>query len=467
MVALCFIKSSSYFTISRINLYGSSFIYIFSLLLLYNSTSFDILFSDFKIFYYSDFFDWPLIIGLDALALLFICLTNLLIFSCFLYNHNNIFIGMRENSIFLFMMQFFLNLFFVSTNIFWFFMFFECVLVPMFFLIGLWGSRIRKIHATYYFYLYTLFGSFFMFFAMLLIYSYAGTGEFDVLKTIKFEQPLSIVIFVLLFFCFAIKVPMLPFHIWLPEAHVEAPTVGSVLLAGVLLKLGVYGIFRILIPVFPEELVMISPFVYLVATISIIYCSFAIMRQIDLKKIIAYSSVIHMNFALVGLFSLTLSGVLGGFYLMINHGIVSSALFFCVGSLYDRYHTRLVTYYGGLNLLMPVFSLFFIIFTLANFGFPGTSSFIGEFLVIFGAFDVSSLLAYITNISMLSSTCYMLWLMNRVLFGPVKLNKTFMAFDLTYKEIFMFLPFIFFVFFFGFYPNIFIEKYEFFIYNLI
>jgi len=184
--------------------------------------------------------------------------------------------------------------------------------------------------------------------------------------------------------------------------------VGSVLLAGVLLKLGVYGIFRILIPVFPEELIIISPFVYLLATISIIYCSFAIMRQIDLKKIIAYSSVIHMNFALIGLFSLTLSGVLGGFYLMINHGIVSSALFFCVGSLYDRYHTRLVTYYGGLNLLMPVYSLFFIIFTLANFGFPGTSSFIGEFLVIFGAFDVSSLLAYLTNISMLSSTCYML-----------------------------------------------------------
>ena len=247
-----------------------------------------------------------------------------------------------------------------------------------------------------------------MFFAMLLVYVYAGTGEFEVLKTIQFDPYVSICIFVLLFFCFAIKVPMLPFHIWLPEAHVEAPTVGSVLLAGVLLKLGVYGIFRILIPVFPHELTVISPFIYLIATISILYCSFSIMRQVDLKKIIAYSSVIHMNFALVGLFSMTVSGVLGGFYLMINHGIVSSALFFCVGSLYERYHTRIVTYYSGLNLMMPVFSLVFIIFTLANFGFPGTSSFIGEFLVILGSFDVSSFLAYLTNISMLSSTCYML-----------------------------------------------------------
>lgn len=247
----------------------------------------------------------------------------------------------------------------------------------------------------------------------------------------------------------------------MPEAHVEAPTVGSVLLAGVLLKLGVYGIFRILIPIFPDEFAIISPFVFLFANISVIYCSFSIMRQIDLKKIIAYSSVIHMNFALVGLFSCDVYGILGGVYLMINHGIVSSALFFCVGCLYDRYHTRIITYYSGLNLMMPIFSLVLFIFTLANFGFPGTSSFIGEFLIILGVFDISSILAYITSFSMLSSTCYMLWLMNRVLYGPVRKNNDFWLFDLTSKEICLFLPYIFFVFFSGVYPNFFLEQYEF------
>ncbi len=458
---LLFIKAANYRFISKVSLYGASGLYIYSLLLLYTIDSYDVSFKNLKFIYFSEFFEWPLIFGYDNLSILFICLTNLLVFSCILYNHNNIVFGLRENCILLFSMQFFLNLFFTSTNLFWFFICFECVLIPMFFLIGLWGSRTRKIHATYYFYFYTLVGSFFMFFAMLLVYSYAGTGDFEVLKTIKFDPTVSLWIFGLLLFCFAVKVPMLPFHIWLPEAHVEAPTVGSVLLAGVLLKLGVYGIFRILIPIFPDEFAIISPFVFLFANISVIYCSFSIMRQIDLKKIIAYSSVIHMNFALVGLFSCDVYGILGGVYLMINHGIVSSALFFCVGCLYDRYHTRIITYYSGLNLMMPIFSLVLFIFTLANFGFPGTSSFIGEFLIILGVFDISSILAYITSFSMLSSTCYMLWLMNRVLYGPVRKNNDFWLFDLTSKEICLFLPYIFFVFFSGVYPNFFLEQYEF------
>jgi NADH-quinone oxidoreductase subunit M len=194
----------------------------------------------------------------------------------------------------------------------------------------------------------------------------------------------------------------------LPEAHVEAPTTGSVLLAGVLLKLGTYGMLRILIPIFPEACRNFSPIIFLIGSIGIVYASFAILRQIDLKKIIAYSSVIHMNFALLGLFAFDFNSFVGSIFLMLNHGIVSSGLFFCVGMLYDRYHSRIILYYGGLNLVMPLFSLIVIILSLANFGFPGTSSFVGEFLVLLGAFDTSIFLLYIVNFTMISSACYML-----------------------------------------------------------
>jgi NADH-quinone oxidoreductase subunit M len=247
-----------------------------------------------------------------------------------------------------------------------------------------------------------------MFIALIVLYSVVGSGEFDVLYTYRFPFFIELFFFMALFFSFAIKVPVLPLHIWLPEAHVEAPTTGSVLLAGVLLKLGTYGILRILIPVFPNACITAAPFVYLIATLGIVYSSFAILRQIDLKKIIAYSSVIHMNYALIGLFSFDFNAVMGSIFLMINHGIVSSGLFFCIGMLYERYHSRLLLYYGGLNLVMPCYSLAFIIFSLANIGFPGTSSFVGEFLVLLGTFDFSFSLAIVLNITVVSSVCYML-----------------------------------------------------------
>ena len=230
----------------------------------------------------------------------------------------------------------------------------------MFFIIGIWGSRQRKIHAVYQFFLYTFFGSVFMLISIIIIYLHIGTTAIYFIKNFYFSENRQLIIWLGLFLGFSIKVPMIPFHIWLPEAHVEAPTTGSILLAGILLKLGTYGFIRFLIPLFPYALKFFTPFVFVICLISIIYGSFSTIRQIDLKKIIAYSSVAHMNFILIGLFSVDPIAISGSIYLMLSHGLVSSGLFICVGILYDRYHTRLLEYYGGLVNYMPLFSSFFL-----------------------------------------------------------------------------------------------------------
>jgi len=304
--------------------------------------------------------------------------------------------------------EFFLINVFSVLDLFFFYIFFESILIPMFIIIGVWGSRQRKIHAAYQFFFYTLFGSIIMLIGIIVIYFNTGTTDIQVLAQTEFSEMRQIFLWLSFFCSFAVKVPMLPVHIWLPEAHVEAPTAGSVILAGVLLKLGTYGIIRFMIPMFPYAMIYFTPLVFTMCVIAIIYSSATTIRQIDLKKIIAYSSVAHMNFALLGLFTNNSMGIEGSLFLLLGHGVVSSGLFLCIGILYDRYHTRNILYYGGLVQTMPIFSIIFLIFSLANIGFPGTVNFIGEFLVLVGTFKLNTTVAFLSATGMVLGAVYVI-----------------------------------------------------------
>ena len=417
-------------------------------------------------------------IGIDAISLLFIILTTLLFPLCFLLNWESVKYRFKDFAILLFLLEFFLINVFSCLDLFFFYIFFESVLIPMFFIIGIWGSRQRKIHAVYQFFLYTFFGSVFMLISIIIIYLHIGTTSIYFIKNFYFSENRQLIIWLGLFLGFSIKVPMIPFHIWLPEAHVEAPTTGSILLAGILLKLGTYGFIRFLIPLFPYALKFFTPFIFVICLISIIYGSFSTIRQIDLKKIIAYSSIVHMNFCIIGLFTNNIEGLFGSFFLMISHGIVSGALFFCIGILYDRYHTRIFYYYGGLVQVMPIFSVIFLIFILSNMGFPGTSGFVGEILILIAIFSVNFKVALLISTSMVFSAIYSLWLYNRVIFGRIKgffFYKNLFFFksrlskfsDITKREFMIALPLLLFNFILGIYPNIIFNMSYFSILNLL
>lgn len=302
-----------------------------------------------------------------------------------------------------------------------FYLLFESVLIPLFILVGIWGSRERKIFASSQLLLYTLFGSLFVLNAIIYFLLNSGSAEISIINSVLLEPGVEFVLWSLFFFGFCIKVPMMPFHLWLPEAHVEAPTAGSVLLAGVVLKLGSYGFVRFLIYLWPFISLYFVPLIFLLATISVIFGSLITLRQIDIKKIIAYSSVVHMNFSLLGLFSFSASGLLGGLIATLSHGFISSGLFLSVGVLYERYHSRLLKYYGGIAQMMPFFSVFFFFLTLGNISFPFTLNFLGEFLIILGLFYKNIILAILNVFSLVLSTIYAFWLMNRLLFGQIKL----------------------------------------------
>jgi len=359
-------------------------------------------------------------VGIDGISLLFLLLTTFILPLCFLATASNKKYTF-ELIICLCFLEFFVILCFVTTNLFFFYIFFESVLIPMFLLIGSWGSRERKMNAAYYLVIYTIFGSFFLLFGILYLYILTGSTDYVVLEKLLLKEEHQMRLWVCFFIPFAVKVPMFPFHIWLPEAHVEAPTVGSVVLASLLLKLGTYGFLRFTLPLFGHANAYYLPVIVLLAILSIVFASFSAIRQRDLKKIIAYSSVAHMNFTVLGLFSYSYQGIDGAMYLMLAHGFVSAALFFCIGFLYDRLQTRDIQQLSGLTQVMPLYSVFLLMFTLANMGFPGSGNFVGE-LLIFVGIAANPFVILIASSSLVFGALYSIWLFNRVAFGTLKLG---------------------------------------------
>jgi NADH-quinone oxidoreductase subunit M len=395
-------------------------------------------------------------IGIDGLSLLFLLLTNFLVFMC-IYVSKYFVRSHYQKFIYAFLiLQFFLMQFFVLLNLFFFYVVFEAILIPMFFIIGVWGSRSRRTFAAYSFFLYTLFGSILMLLAILYLFSISLDLNFGTLISLENYIPDSTktILFFLFFIGFSIKIPMFPFHLWLPEAHVEAPTLGSVILAGILLKLGGYGMLRFLLPIFPQQSLTHHNFVFLICLISVLYSSFIGLCQLDLKKIIAYSSITHMNFSVAGLFSNDILGLQGAIYSMFSHGFISAALFLLVGSLYERYKTRLIAYYGGLILTMPMYSFFLFLFSIANVGIPPFSGFISEVTILMGlVVNTNKFLVFMIFISSIIITINFFWLFNRVCAGPFSIHLK-ISNDLTLHEIVSFSILAIYVIFLGLYPQL-------------
>jgi len=396
-------------------------------------------------------------VGVDGLSLLFVVLTTFLLPSCILAGWTLPEARLKEYLVAFLVLEFCMLGVFVTLDLLVFYLFFEAVLLPMFLIIGLFGSRARKVQAAYQFFLYTLLGSVLLLLGILLLYLQTGTTDLQVLLQTSFSERRQVLLWAAFFASFAVKVPMVPVHIWLPEAHVEAPTAGSVILAGVLLKLGTYGFLRFSIPLLPQATLYFTPLVYTLSVVAILYTSLTTLRQVDLKKIIAYSSVAHMNYVTLGLFSLNLQGVAGSVMLMLSHGLVSPALFLCVGALYERHRTRLVKYYGGCVQAMPLFAFLFLSFTLANLSLPGTSSFVGEFLILVGTWQTHPGMATLAALGMVLGAAYSLWLYNRVVFGPTKPAYLPALCDLHRREVAMLLPFWGAVLWMGLAPQVFLD----------
>jgi len=453
--SLFFIDKTNEKLLKQFSLVWSFLIFQFSIFLLF---SFNPLVGEFQLLACLPWF-WgssiSIFLGVDAISLSLILLTTFLISVCIIlcwssFSHQ----FLKEYLIAFFFLEFTLLGVFCSLDLLLFYILFEAVLLPMYFIIGVFGSRDRRVRASYLLFLYTLISSVLMFIAILFLYSLTGTTDYLTLRSIVFEPFVEKLCWLAFFCSFAVKMPLVPFHIWLPEAHSEAPTAGSVILAGILLKLGGFGFLRYSIGLFPDSSAFFTPLVYTISSFGVIYASITTLQQVDLKKIIAYSSVGHMGLTTIGLFSMNSQGVLGAVFLMISHGIVSSALFLCVGFLYERHHTRVIKYYTGLLHTMPLFSTFFLVFTLGNIGLPSTSSFIGEFLILLGCFPSSTWTALFGASGMVLGAGYSLWLCNRILFGNIKLFYVTTFKDLTRLEFSILSPFVFLTFLLGFYPEV-------------
>lgn len=453
-----FIPEHRFVFIKKLAFYFTNFIFLLSLLFLIffnNEINHFLYILDFPWF---DSLNISYIVGIDGISIFFIILTTFLVPVTILVSWNSITYKIKEFVIMLLLLEFLLiNVFFVLDLLF-FYVFFESILIPMFFIMGVWGARQRRIHATYQFFFFTLLGSVIMLLGIIILLLNSGSTDIQLLSQINLSYNRQIILWLMFFASFAVKIPMFPVHIWLPEAHVEAPTAGSVILAGVLLKLGTYGIIRFIIPIFPNAMLYFVPFIFTFCIIAIIYSSLTTIRQIDLKKIIAYSSVAHMNFALLGFFFNNNQGLEGSLYLMIGHGFISSALFLTIGILYDRYHTRNILYYGGIVQFMPIFSLFFFLFTLGNVGFPSTVNFVGEFLILIGLWKVNVNIAIISAIGIILSIIYAIWLYNRLIFGQFRLNSLKRFSDCSFREFNLLIPFFFLIFLSGIFPNYILQE---------
>jgi NADH-quinone oxidoreductase subunit M len=457
ILILLFIPSWNKLLLKQIALFFSCLIFLISILLWiwFNKSLSQFQFLS-KISWISTS-NFNFVTGIDGISLFFVLLTTLLIFLCLLVSWNSIKFNIKEYLICFLLLEFFLIGVFCVLDLLLFYIFFESVLIPMYLIIGFWGSRERKIRAAYFFFLYTLLGSVLMLLAVLYIYYQVGTTDFETLLTVSLTLKEQKLLWLAFFASFATKIPMVPVHIWLPEAHVEAPTAGSVILAGILLKLGTYGFIRFLFPILPEACFYFSPLVYSIAAMGIVYTSFTAIRQTDFKRIIAYTSVAHMNLVILGLFSFNNIGIEGAILQSLSHGFVASALFMVIGVVYDRYHTRTVKYYGGLVHIMPIYVFIFLIFTMANIGLPGSGSFVGEFLILTGSYQTNTIITFIGATGMILGGCYSLWLFNRIAYGNLKTQYISLFIDINKREFYTFLPLILGTLIMGIYPEIFLN----------
>jgi len=401
-------------------------------------------------------FDVSFHMGVDGISMLFVLLTTLLTPVCVLASWDSIKDRVKEYMIAFLVMETMMIGMFCALDLVLFYIFFEGVLLPMFLIIGVWGGP-RRVYSAFKFFLYTLAGSVLMLLAMLAMYFDAGTTDIPTLLRHGFPVDLQPWLWLAFFASFAVKVPMWPVHTWLPDAHVEAPTAGSVILAGVLLKFGGYGFLRFSIPMFPEATVMFTPLIYTLSIVAVIYTSLVALAQHDMKKLIAYSSVAHMGFVTIGAFTLTVQGVEGAIYQMLSHGVVSAALFLIVGVVYDRMHSREIDTYGGLVHRMPAYSLIFMLFMLASVGLPGTGGFVGEFLVLVGAFQANSWVAAFAATGVILGAVYMLYLYRRVIFGKLTKESLMKITDMSPREWAVFAPLIILTLWMGIYPSSFLD----------
>jgi NADH-quinone oxidoreductase subunit M len=395
-------------------------------------------------------------LGVDGISVFFVLLSTLLTPICILASWNAIQERVKEYMIAFLVLETMMVGMFAALDFVVFYIFFEAVLIPMFLIIGVWGGP-RRVYAAFKFFLYTLLGSVLMLLAIIAIYIDAGTTDIVALMQHKINPELQTWLWLAFFASFAVKVPMWPVHTWLPDAHVEAPTAGSVILAGVLLKMGAYGFLRFSLPLLPEASAFFTPFIYTLSVIAVIYTSLVALAQEDMKKLIAYSSVAHMGFVTVGIFAANQQAVEGAIIQMLSHGFVSAALFLCVGVVYDRIHTREIARYGGLVHRMPLYAAVFMLFMLASVGLPGTSGFVGEFLILLGAFEANTWVAVLIASGMVLGAAYMLYLYRRIIFGELTKDDLKTILDLGPREILIFAPLIVLVLWMGIYPAPFLD----------
>ncbi len=390
-------------------------------------------------------------LGVDGISMLFVILSTFLMPFCVLASWHSVEKRLKEYMIAFLLLEVFMVGVFVSLDIVLFYVFFEAGLIPMFIIIGVWGGKDR-VYASYKFFLYTLLGSVLMLLAIMAMYWQAGTTDITELLAYNFPAHMQTWLWLAFFASFAVKMPMWPVHTWLPDAHVQAPTAGSVILAGVLLKLGGYGFIRFSLAMFPLASDYFAPFVFTLSVIAIIYTSLVALMQDDIKKLIAYSSVAHMGYVTMGIFAANMQGLQGAIFQMLSHGIVSGALFLCVGVVYDRLHTREISAYGGLVNNMPKYAVAFLILTMANVGLPGTSGFVGEIMTLVGAFRANTWVAFFATTGVILSASYALWLYRRVIFGALEKESLKSMLDLSGREKALLYPLVILTIFFGVYP---------------
>ena len=398
-------------------------------------------------------------LGVDGISVLFVLLSTALTPICILASWESVHMRVREYMIAFLVLETMMVGMFSAQDFIVFYMFFEGVLIPMFLIIGVWGGT-RRVYASFKFFLYTLLGSILMLLAVLAVWYAAGTTDIAVLMTTQFPARMQFWLFLAFLASFAVKVPMWPVHTWLPDAHVEAPTAGSVILAGVLLKMGAYGFLRFSLPMLPQASAEFAPLMFSLGVIAVIYTSLVALAQTDMKKLIAYSSVAHMGIVVIGIFTFNAQGIEGALYQMLSHGVVSAALFLCVGVVYDRMHTREIARYGGLAQRMPAYAVVFMLFTMATIGLPGTAGFVGEFLVLVGAFEVNFWLALLGSTGMILGAGYSLYLYRRVIFGALTKDDLKGLLDLSPREIAIFAPLVVLTLWMGIYPSSFTSFFD-------